>query len=206
MNTATLFRRMLTIVGLSIILQLLPTSAVQNSCAQQEQRFAAMTPAPAKATKRTSIHRADRASITILESTKNDKITSFFVRANDSKRIQLSMLIVHKEEFTQAVRALVGKKVTPLMFSISTLPNRTVYFDPAFLRFEQNGRVWQPRTTRNAIDILPAEEGAEFGGTITESQVQQAVILLPEWFDPQAPITLRYRDFHYLAQFSQATK
>jgi hypothetical protein len=131
-----------------------------------------------------------------------DKVTSFFVRANDSKRIQLSMLIACKEEFTQAVRALVGEKVTPLLFSVSTLPNRTVYFDPSLLRFEQRGRIWQPSTDSAAMDMLPLEEIEPFGGKLSEGQVQQGVILLPAWFDPQAPITVRYGGFHYLAKLS----
>jgi hypothetical protein len=130
-----------------------------------------------------------------------NKITSLFVRANDSRRIQFSILITYKDEFTQAVRALIGEEVTPLLFSVSTLPSRTAYFDPALLRFEQSGRSWQPSPERNAIDIWPWEEGGAFGGTLTDAQVQQGVILLPAWFDPQAPITLRYGDFHYLARF-----
>jgi hypothetical protein len=130
-----------------------------------------------------------------------NKITSLFVRANDSKRIQFSILITYKDEFTQAVRELIGEEVTPLLFSVSTLPTRTAHFEPALLRFEQRGRSWQPSPERSAIDIWPWEEGGAFGGPLTDAQVQQGVILLPAWFDPQAPITLRYGDFHYLARF-----
>jgi hypothetical protein len=130
-----------------------------------------------------------------------NKITSLFVRTNDSNRIQFSILITYKDEFTRAVRELIGEEVTPLLFSVSTLPNRTAHFEPALLRFEQRGRSWQPSPERSAIDIWPWEEGGTFGGTLTDTQVQQGVILLPEWFDPQAPITLRYGDFHYLARF-----
>lgn len=130
-----------------------------------------------------------------------NKITSLFVRANDSRRIQFSILITYKDEFTQAVRKLIGEEVTPLLFSVSTLPTRTAHFEPALLRFEQRGRSWQPSPERNAIDIWPWEEGGPFGGTLTDAQVHQGVILLPAWFDPQTPITLRYGDFHYLARF-----
>jgi hypothetical protein len=144
---------------------------------------------------------ADRMPITTAHTIKTDKITSFFVRANDSKRIQLSMIIASKEELTQAVRALLGEKVTPLLFSVSTLPNRTVYFDPSLLRFEQRGRIWQPSKTSAQVEILTLEKGGQFGGTLTDGQVHQGVIFLPPWFDPQAPITLRYGDFHYLARF-----
>jgi hypothetical protein len=130
-----------------------------------------------------------------------NKITSLFVRANDSKRIQLSILVTYKDEFTQAVRKLTGEQVTPLLFSVSTLPNRTANFNPALLCFEQRGRSWQPNPARNAIDIWPWEEGEVFGGMLTDAQIHQGVILLPEWFDPQAPITLRYGNFRYLARF-----
>ncbi|MGH7457038.1 MAG: hypothetical protein ACRENG_37155 [bacterium] len=148
-----------------------------------------------------SNNKTKRAPLSPARKLEANKITSLFVRTNDSNRIQLSILITYKDEFTLAVRELVGEKVTPLLFSVSTLPNRTVHFDPALLRFEQRGRSWQPSPERNAIDIWPWEEGGPFGGTLTDAQVQQGVILLPEWFDPQAPITLRYGDFHYLARF-----
>jgi hypothetical protein len=131
-----------------------------------------------------------------------NKITSFFIRANDSKRIQLSIIVACQQELTNTVRQLFGENVTPLLFSVATLPNRTVVFDPTLFCFEQKGRVWQPNHFKNALDILPAEENGRFGGTLTESEVHQGVILLPEWFDAQAPITLRYKEFRYLARFA----
>ena len=99
------------------------------------------------------------------------------------------------------MQQLVQEKVTPLVFSVSTLPNRTVNFDPALLRFEQRGRIWQPNAHKNSTDVWPLEEGGHFGGVINDSQVQQGVILLPKWFAPETPITIRYGDFHYLARF-----
>ncbi len=132
-----------------------------------------------------------------------NKITSIFVRTNDSRGIEFSLLIAYKGEFTQAVRELVGAEVTPLLISVSTLPGRTAYFDPALLRFEQRGRSWQPSPARNAIDIWPWEEGRPFGGMLADTQIHQGVILLPDWFDTLAPITLRYGDFHYLARFTE---
>jgi len=142
-----------------------------------------------------------RAPLSPARKLEANKITSLFVRANDSRRIQFSILITYKDEFTKAVRELIGEEVTPLLFSISTLPTRTAHFDPALLHFEQRGRSWQPSPERNAIDIWPWEEGGAFGGELTDTQIHQGVILLPAWFDPQAPITLRYGDFHYLARF-----
>lgn len=135
-----------------------------------------------------------------------DKITSFFVRDNDSNRIQLSMLVAYKAELAQSVRAIVGQRVTPLVFSISTLPNRIVSFDPAQLRFEQKGRIWKPETGKQSADVMALEENGVFGGKIADGEIHQGVILLPAWFDPQAPITLRYGDFHYLAKFALLEK
>ncbi|MDZ7268876.1 MAG: hypothetical protein ONB48_14170 [candidate division KSB1 bacterium] len=132
-----------------------------------------------------------------------DKVTSFFVRDNDSNRIQLSMLVAYRAELTKAVREIIGQKVTPLVFSVSTLPNRIVSFDPAQLRFEQNGRQWAPTSGPKSAEILPLEENGVFGGKVTDGEVHQGVVLLPSWFDPQRPITLRYGDFHYLARFAQ---
>jgi hypothetical protein len=162
--------------------------------------FATRAPAPPK-TKKALPPSLDRLPFISTKKIATEHITSFFIRANDSKRIQLSVLVTHKEEFTHAVRKLVQEDVTPLLFSVSTLPNRTINFNPALLRFEQRGRVWQPNGLKNSVDLWPLEEGGQFGGVINESQVHQGVILLPDWFEPAAPITVRYENFHYLARF-----
>jgi hypothetical protein len=146
---------------------------------------------------------ADRVPVVNLKKIEADKITSFFVRANDSKRIQLSMLVAYKPEFAEAVQQMVGQKVTPLVFSVSTLPNRRVEFDPAKLRFEQRGRTWQPDVSKDVLDVLPLDENAKFGGLVTDREVHQGVVLLPAWMNPKEPITLRYGDFHYLATFAE---
>lgn len=166
--------------------------------APRAESFASRDPAPLKAQKSPPL---DRLPLLPIPKVAAEQITSFFIRANDSKRIQLSVLITYQKEFTQAVRQLLQEQVTPLVFSVSTLPNRIVKFDPALLRFEQRGRLWQPNALKNATDIWPLEAGGQFGGMINESQVHQGVILLPEWFDPHTPITVRYGDFHYLARF-----
>src|SRR5574342_1052903 len=79
----------------------------------------------------------DRLPVVNLKKMETDKITSFFVRANDSKRIQLSMLVVYKAELAVAIQKMYGQKMTPLVFSVSTFPNRRVDFDPTKLCFEQ---------------------------------------------------------------------
>jgi hypothetical protein len=145
---------------------------------------------------------ADRVPVVNLKKIEADKITSFFVRANDSKRIQLSMLVAYKPEFAEAVQQMVGQKVTPLVFSVSTMPNRQVEFDPAKLRFEQRGRTWQPDASQDVLDVLPLDTNAKFGGLVTDREVHQGVVLLPAWMNPKEPITLHYGDFHYLARFA----
>jgi hypothetical protein len=99
---------------------------------------------------------------------------------------------------------MLGEKVTPLVFSVSTLPNRAVAFDPAKLRFEQRGRAWQPAMGNQVADIVPLDDDAKFGGMLKEGEVHQGIVLLPAWIDPQQPITVRYGDFHYLARFAEA--
>ncbi len=146
---------------------------------------------------------APRPERTPLAELQADKITSFFVRDNDSNRIQLSMLVAYQAELAKAVREIVGQKVTPLVFSVSTLPSRMVSFDPAQLRFEQNGRQWTPATGPHSADVMPLEENGVFGGNVADGDVHQGVVLLPAWFDPHRPITLQYGDFHYLAKFAQ---
>jgi len=146
----------------------------------------------------------DRIPVVNLKKMETDKITSFFVRANDSKRIQLSMLVAYKAELAAAIQKMYGQKVTPLVFSVSTFPNRHVEFDPAKLRFEQRGRIWHPEKNSDAVHILPLDDNAKFGGVVTDGDVHQGIVLLPAWMNPQEPITLRYNDFHYLATFAEA--
>lgn len=146
----------------------------------------------------------DRIPTVSLKKMETDKITSFFVRANDSKRIQLSMLVVYKAELATAIQKMYGQKVTPLVFSVSTFPNRQIDFDPAKLRFEQRGRVWDPESEKAAVNILPLDDHTKFGGVVSDGEVHQGIVLLPAWMNPQEPITLRYNDFHYLATFAEA--
>jgi hypothetical protein len=193
------------------------SAAVAPAMQVQQDGSKASAPAPALAAAAVDIPRneaaspkrdnvlappADRVPVVNLKKIEADKITSFFVRANDSKRIQLSMLVAYKPEFSEAVQQMVGQKVTPLVFSVSTFPNRRVEFDPAKLRFEQRGRTWQPDASKDVLEVLPLNESAKFGGLVTDREVHQGVVLLPAWMNPKEPITLHYGDFHYLARFA----
>lgn len=200
-----------SVVGKLCLLTIFATASPGKSMQTAETMYLAATSSPPYAAS-FSIRNAappktknspplDRLPLLPTKKLAAEQITSFFIRANDSKRIQLSVLVTYKKEFADAVQQLVQEKVTPLVFSVSTLPNRTVNFDPALLRFEQRGRIWQPNALKNSTDVWPLEEGGHFGGVINDSQVQQGVILLPKWFEPETPITIRYGDFHYLARF-----
>jgi len=201
------------VVGKLCLTMILAAASPANSRQTIETMYSAVESSPRRSailpprdpappgTKKSPPSSLDRLPLIPIKKIAAEQITSFFIRANDSKRIQLSVLVTHKKEFTDAVRKLVQENVTPLLFSVSTLPNRTVNFDPALLRFEQRGRIWQPDDLKNSIAVWPLEEGGRFGGVINESQVHQGVILLPDWFDPAAPITVGYGDFRYLARF-----
>jgi len=208
MRSKKLFHRQTILVELSMITMLIAASPSQSMRAAEAHDSTAEIAAtkPVFNMARDPASPSDKsksiAPLPLPGKTSSDKITSFFVRVNDSKRIQLSMLVSYQQEFTHAVRQLLGEKVTPLLFSVSTLPNRQENFDPALLRFEQRGRVWRPNQIRQALDIWPVEAGGPFGGAVTDSQVHQGVILLPEWFEVETPITVRYGDFHYLARFA----
>lgn len=206
------FRRKGIIINLCLT-ALFASAASGQSMQTTETMLAAREPAPREAKlsatrgsappqmKPSAAPEPDRLPSLAVKKIAAEHVTSFFVRANDSKRIQLSMLVSYQQEFTQAVRRLVNEPVTPLLFSVSTLPNRTAHFDPALLCFEQRGRLWQPNGLKNSLDVWAWEEGKPFGGVISAGQIHQGVILLPGWFDPKMPITLRYADFRYLARF-----
>jgi hypothetical protein len=217
MNTRTLFRQVV-ISGCAIAIA--STFSFQTAVAMQNSDGAKISATPTLAAANlklaapahepttpkgngTLAQPVDRVPAVNLKKMETDKITSFFVRANDSKRIQLSMLVAYKADLAAAMQKMYGHKVTPLVFSVSTFPNRHIEFDPAKLRFEQRGRIWQPGTHANTVEVLPLDDHAKFGGVVTDSEVHQGIVLLPAWMNPQEPITLRYGDFHYLATFAE---
>jgi hypothetical protein len=219
MKTRTIFRRVVMggcVMAVTQLYSFQTTNAMQKEEGANANTSTPMlvaantnvtTPAnePKTAKRENALARpVDRLPAVNLKKMESDKITSFFVRANDSKRIQLSMLVVYKAELAAAIRKMYDQKVTPLVFSVSTFPNRQVAFDPAKLRFEQCGRIWHPGGDQDAVDILPLDDNAKFGGLVIDGEVHQGIVLLPAWMNPKEPITLRYGDFHYLATFADA--
>lgn len=129
-----------------------------------------------------------------------DNITSFFVRDVEHRRITLSVLVAHNFELTQFVRQLTGEPVTPLVFSVSTLPDRRGFFDPLLLSFEQKGRTWKP-SAASVEDLMPLTADTPFGGEVSDGEVHQGVVFVPDWFNPEEPITVHYGDFRYQTRF-----
>ncbi len=121
-----------------------------------------------------------------------DGVTAYIVRQDSSKSISLTMLIAHKTTFTQRVQDVLGRKVVPLVFSVSTLPHQAAWFEPSRLSFAQGGKTWQPDSTRLDDAVIFIGEDTRFGGMITSGEIHQAVILLPEWFDVTRPIYVTY--------------
>ncbi|MFQ5823975.1 MAG: hypothetical protein ACE5JB_07970 [bacterium] len=141
---------------------------------------------------------SDRAGVEI--SLKN-QISSLFVRHDGNGPMAMIMLIVHDKEVTQAVQKFMQSKRIPLIFSVSTLPHTEVNFDLSFFQFEQDQRLWQPKTESNSIEMFPLGKETKFGGTLKDSEIHQGIVLLPDWFDLSRPITIRYLNNERLLTF-----
>ncbi|MDZ7262603.1 MAG: hypothetical protein ONB05_10930 [candidate division KSB1 bacterium] len=120
------------------------------------------------------------------------KITSLFVRSGEKGSVEITMLIAYSKSITNTARDILNEQVTPLIFSVSSLPLESAEFKPEELKFEQNGRIWSPEENS---DMFPLGKNANFGGLINESRIHQGVILLPGWFDVSQPIEISYNGY-----------
>ena len=134
-------------------------------------------------------------------STSDTKITPLFVRSAEANEIDLTMLIVYDKNISKAVQKITSNKVTPLIFSVSTMPFVETRFDPVLFCFEQERIKWSPKKGENVSDIFPLGENSVFGGDIDDNQVQQGVILLPGYFDLNKPIKITYKQFKKVFEF-----
>ncbi|RMD96895.1 MAG: hypothetical protein D6814_10560 [Calditrichaeota bacterium] len=123
---------------------------------------------------------------------KKEGITAYIVRDKEKNTIKLTMLIAHNNALTRRIQNMVGRKVLPLIFSVSTVPGQAYYFNPSYLQFEQNGKTWRPDSSALDSLIIILEENGKFGGLVEGGQTHQAVVLLPSWFKINAPILVRY--------------
>lgn len=123
------------------------------------------------------------------------KIKPLFVRSAEANEIDLTMLIVYDKNISKAVQKITSNHVTPLIFSVSTMPFVETRFDPVLFTFEQERFKWSPKEGENASDVFPLGENSVFGGDIDDNHVQQGVILLPGYFDLNKPIKITYKQF-----------
>ncbi len=123
------------------------------------------------------------------------QVTPLFIRSNTEGKLDLTMLIAYDKRIVSVANQIINKPVTPLVFSVSTMPFVEVNFHPEWLIFEQDGKRWSPQNSPESIDMFPLDERTPFGGKITETQVHQGVILLPGWFDMTKQIKINYKNF-----------
>jgi hypothetical protein len=126
------------------------------------------------------------------------QITPLFIRSTDKGDIDLTMLIAYDERIAQTARQIISNSVTPLIFSVSTMPFVSMRFQPEQLIFAQNGKKWSPSSLAGTNDMFPLDDNIPFGGPINDAQLHQGVILLPSWFDINKPIEINYNNFRKL--------
>lgn len=143
-----------------------------------------------------TLHARDRVKLPA-----KNAIHSLFVRPHGRGSRALLMLVAYDEHVHDAVRRIAQSEHTPLIFSVSTLPETTVLFEPRALIFEQEGRAWQPTDDEFAATVIPLGVEARFGGELIDSEIHQGVILLPAWFDIERPLTVRYNGYSRTVSF-----
>ena len=126
------------------------------------------------------------------------KVTSLFIRSSKENSIDLTMLIAYNEILTKTARTLTKHKVTPLIFSVSSMPFIETHFDPASVCFEQDSVRWFPKADESAFDMFPLGDDTNFGGVLNDSELQQGVVLLPGIFDVSKPLKITYKNFKKL--------
>lgn len=126
------------------------------------------------------------------------QVTPLFIRSNNDGKLDLTMLIAYDKRIESVANQIINKPVTPLVFSVSTMPFVEVNFHPEWLVFEQDGKRWSPSINPDNIDMFPLDEATPFGGQLTETQVHQGIILLPGWFNINKQIKINYKNFRKL--------
>ncbi|NIR47384.1 hypothetical protein GWO43_02775 [candidate division KSB1 bacterium] len=123
---------------------------------------------------------------------RKSQIKSLFIRPEGRESKVLLMLVAYDEGVTNVAQEFLQSNQTPLIFSISTLPFSEVDFEPTSFRFEQNGQIWQPQLDTASLDLFPLGKETKFGGVLNDGQIHQGIIMLPESFDLDHPITVKY--------------
>jgi len=131
------------------------------------------------------------------------KITPLFVRSARENSIDLTMLIAYDKNITKLARTITSEDITPLIFSVSTMPFIKTIFEPSLFCFEQDGIRWFPNSSETTPDIFPLGDNSAFGGTISDNEIQQGVILLPSSFNVTKPIKITYKNFKKLVSLDR---
>ncbi len=119
------------------------------------------------------------------------KINSLFVRHAQTQEPILIILVTHDDRLTQKIRDIFPTRRTPLLLSISSMPAKESHIDLDLFRFRQNDKIWSSvDQVEKAWFVLFKD--AKFGGPINQGEIQRGLVLLPEWFDLQQPITIAY--------------
>jgi len=118
------------------------------------------------------------------------RLTTFFIRGPDGRSIVMTMLLGYSSLLEKRAQALTKQRVHPIIFSVSTLPSKTVSFRPDSLIFEQGRYKWSPDP--EAGDVFPLFGDIEFKKEVSGEDVVQGIIFLPFWFDPHKPFKLIY--------------
>lgn len=121
-----------------------------------------------------------------------DSIVTYIVRDQEKDEINLTMLIAHNSALDARIQKLSGQKLLPIVFSVSTVPHHSYYFNPLALVFEQGGKKWRLDSLTVGSQIIQLEADGKFGGMVHPGEIHQAVILLPEWFRIDEPIYVQY--------------
>lgn len=136
-----------------------------------------------------------KISINAMKTGETSEIQSLFLKPDGGESNVLLMLIAYNKEFTHEVQRILQCSKQPIIFSVSTLPFNESYFDPSLLIFEQNEYRWHPDPSNNGNDIIPIGKNAEFRGPLQDGTILQGVILLPETFNLDQPVTILYKNF-----------
>jgi hypothetical protein len=121
----------------------------------------------------------------------NSKVHSLFVR-DKGQEPALIILMQYNEGVTRTVRRSLGTRRTPLLFSISSLPNKEHDLNVSLFRFGQSSRTWFPEAELEEAWFPALEEGRTLPAGIRDGEIQQGIILLPEWFNLHKPVTIAY--------------
>jgi hypothetical protein len=130
------------------------------------------------------------------------KITSMFIRSSENREIDLTVLVTYDAHITDMIQRSLNERVIPLIFSVSTMPFVETAFEPNAFIFEQGTKRWSPSEKNPENFVFPLGADEQFGGTLSEQDVHQGVIMLPSGFDVNKPVKITYKNFKKVCRFN----